>query len=143
MLGVLCCAVGLGVRAGWCSRGELPAGAGSEQERATELAGALAPASAPAPAPAPAPASARAPAPAPASASAPASALRTSSQARAAPTCGDPPLPLCPLHAWMKANTEPAMNAQDFAALATALDTGAAFAPPSYQYCASIASDRA
>jgi len=43
----------------------------------------------------------------------------------------------------MKANTEPAMNAQDFAALATALDTVAAFAPPGYQYWASIARDGA
>ncbi len=35
------------------------------------------------------------------------------------------------------------MNAQDFAALATALDTVAAFAPPGYQYWASIARDGA
>jgi hypothetical protein len=43
----------------------------------------------------------------------------------------------------MKANTLPAMNAQDFAALATALDTVATFAPSGYQYWASIARDGA
>jgi len=43
----------------------------------------------------------------------------------------------------MKANTLPAMNAQDFGALATALDTVATFAPPGYLYWASIARDGA
>jgi hypothetical protein len=43
----------------------------------------------------------------------------------------------------MKANTSPAMNAQDFGALAVALDKAATFAPPGYSNWASIAHDGA
>jgi hypothetical protein len=60
-------------------------------------------------------------------------------------TCGDKPLPPCPLHAWMKSNTAPAMTAQDFDALASALEKVATFAPPGggYPNWASIARDGA
>ena len=43
----------------------------------------------------------------------------------------------------MKANTSPAMSAEDFDALATALDKAATFAPPGYTNWASIAKDGA
>jgi|CZKU01.1.fsa_nt_gi hypothetical protein len=115
---------------------------------------AYAPASAPAPAPAPALASASAPAPAPAPASAssaPASSASASAHspakpaasAKAAPVCGDKPLPPCPLYAWMKANTSTAMSAEDFDALATALDKVVAFAPAGYVNWVSISKDGA
>jgi hypothetical protein len=43
----------------------------------------------------------------------------------------------------MKTNTSPAMSAQDFDALAVALDKAAGFAPPGYGNWASIAHDGA
>jgi hypothetical protein len=57
--------------------------------------------------------------------------------------CGDKPLPPCPLYAWMKANTSPAMSGQDFDALAKALDRVVSFAPPGYGNWASISRDGA
>ena len=111
----------------------------------------VAPASAPAPAPDPVLASASASAPDPASASAsasPASAsahspAKPAASAKAAPVCGDKPLPPCPLYAWMKANTSTAMSAEDFDALATALDKVVAFAPAGYVNWVSISKDGA
>jgi hypothetical protein len=67
----------------------------------------------------------------------------TSSSAKGAPTCGDKPLPPCPLQGWMKANTSPAMTAQDFGALATALDKIVTFAPAGYTNWISISRDGA
>jgi hypothetical protein len=99
-----------------------------------------APASASAPTPVPVPTPVLAPTPALASASASAPAKPS---ARAAPTCGDKPLPPCPLYAWMKANTSTAMSAEDFDALAAALDKAATFAPAGYANWASIAQDGA
>src|SRR6185437_13915087 len=66
-----------------------------------------------------------------------------SSASKAAPACGDKPLPPCPLYAWMKANTSPAMAAEDTALLAGALDRIVTFAPPGYKNWASIAKDGA
>lgn len=57
--------------------------------------------------------------------------------------CGTKPLPDCPLQAWMKANTNPPIAAQDFPALAAALDKTATFAPAGYTNWASIAKDGA
>jgi hypothetical protein len=59
------------------------------------------------------------------------------------PTCGVKPLPDCPLQAWMKTNTAPAMAAGDLPALATAFDQIAKFAPAGYANWASIAKDGA
>jgi hypothetical protein len=74
----------------------------------------------------------------------PASAVpSTSSSAKGAPTCGDKPLPPCPLQGWMKANTSPAMTAQDFGALATALEKIVTFAPAGYTNWVSISRDGA
>lgn len=61
----------------------------------------------------------------------------------AAAECGTKPLPDCPLQAWMKANTNPAIAANDLPALATALDKTAGFAPAGYGNWASIAKDGA
>jgi hypothetical protein len=66
-----------------------------------------------------------------------------SSSVKPAATCGDKPLPACPLGAWMKSNTSPAMTAQDFGALATALEKIVAFAPAGYTNWVSIARDGA
>lgn len=66
-----------------------------------------------------------------------------SGSAKGPATCGDKPLPPCPLAAWMKANTSPAMSAQDFGALAKALDKIATLAPPAYPNWASISHDGA
>jgi len=66
-----------------------------------------------------------------------------SGSAGAAAACGTKPLPDCPLQAWMKANTNPAIAAQDFPGLATALDKVATFAPAGYTNWASIAKDGA
>ncbi len=63
--------------------------------------------------------------------------------AKPAATCGDKPMPPCPLYAWMKANTSAAMSAQDFDALAVALDAVVAFAPHGYGNWASISKDGA
>jgi hypothetical protein len=52
-------------------------------------------------------------------------------------------MPPCPLYAWMKANTSAAMSAQDFDALAVALDKVVGFAPAGYPNWASIAKDGA
>jgi hypothetical protein len=60
-----------------------------------------------------------------------------------ATTCGDKPLPPCPLGGWMKANTAAAMSAQDFDALGVALTQVVGFAPPGYANWASIARDGA
>lgn len=57
--------------------------------------------------------------------------------------CGKKPLPNCPLQGWMKENTNPAIAAKDFPALATALDKVATFAPAGYTNWASIAKDGA
>jgi hypothetical protein len=67
----------------------------------------------------------------------------TSSSARPAATCGDKPLPACPLAAWMKSNTSPAMTAQDFGALAKALEKIVSFAPAGYTNWVSISNDGA
>ena len=99
-------------------------------------------AAASAPASASGPAHASAPAPT-APAAAPPPAAGSAKSAKAAPTCGDKPLPPCPLYAWMKANTSPAMSAEDFDALATALDKAATFAPTGYTNWVSIAKDGA
>jgi hypothetical protein len=66
-----------------------------------------------------------------------------SASGKAAPTCGDKPMPPCPLYAWMKANTSAAMSAQDFGALAVALDKVVGFAPAGYTNWASISKDGA
>ncbi len=79
-------------------------------------------------------------------AAAPPSAAGSAKSAKPAPTapaCGDKPLPPCPLYAWMKANTSAAMSAEDFDALATALDKAATFAPGGYTNWVSIAKDGA
>jgi hypothetical protein len=122
-----------------------------ETEPAPESASASASASAlaPAPAPAPAPASATAPASAPdpiasaASSHGARTAASTATSVKGAPTCGDKPMPPCPLYAWMKANTSAAMSAQDYDALATALDKTAKLAPPGYTNWVSISKDGA
>jgi len=90
----------------------------------------------PAAAPSPSPAAASATAEAPASGAA---------SAKPAHTCGDKPLPPCPLYAWMKKNTSPAMSAHDFDALAAALEKVATFAPkqPGFPNWASISRDGA
>lgn len=67
----------------------------------------------------------------------------SASAAATAAACGTKPLPDCPLQAWMKANTNPAIAAQDFSGLATALDKTATFAPAGYTNWASIAKDGA
>lgn len=67
----------------------------------------------------------------------------TSSSAKPAATCGDKPLPACPLAAWMKSNTSPAMTAQDFGALAKALEKIVSFAPAGYTNWVSISKDGA
>lgn len=81
--------------------------------------------------------------PLPPGVSAPSAAPPTSVSARPAATCGDKPLPACPLAAWMKANTSPAMSAQDFRALAKALEKIVSFAPAGYTNWASISRDGA
>ncbi len=73
---------------------------------------------------------------------APKSSAGTAASAAAA-ACGTKPLPDCPLQAWMKANTNPAIAANDLPALATALDKTAGFAPAGYGNWASIAKDGA
>jgi hypothetical protein len=118
-----------------CSKDETPAPdpAVSATPAAVAVSVPPAPASAIAPDPAPASASALASVSAPASALAPASgSARPAPSAKAAPACGDKPLPPCPLYAWMKANTSPAMSAEDFDALAAALDKVVTFAPAGY-----------
>jgi hypothetical protein len=57
--------------------------------------------------------------------------------------CGTKPLPDCPLQAWMKANMNPPSLAGDTAALATALEKAASFAPPGYTNWTSISNDGA
>jgi hypothetical protein len=57
--------------------------------------------------------------------------------------CGTKPLPDCPLQAWMKANTNPAIASNDLPALAAALDKTATMAPLGYSNWASIAKDGA
>lgn len=57
--------------------------------------------------------------------------------------CGTKPLPDCPLQAWMKANMNPPSLAGDTAALATALEKAASFAPAGYTNWASICKDGA
>lgn len=57
--------------------------------------------------------------------------------------CGTKPQPDCPLQAWMKANTNPPIAANDLPALAIALDKTVTFAPPGYGNWASIAKDGA
>jgi hypothetical protein len=77
-----------------------------------------------------------------ATASATAAATATASGKPAA-TCGDKPMPPCPLYAWMKANTSAAMSAQDLDALAVALDKVVGFAPAGFGNWASISKDGA
>ncbi len=55
--------------------------------------------------------------------------------------CGAPPLPECPLFAWMKAHAKPAMNKEDALLLSEAFEKMATFAPPGYGNWASIAKD--
>ena len=50
---------------------------------------------------------------------------------------------MCPLQLWMRENMQPPMNKPDLPALATALDSSAAFAPAGYTNWASIAKDGA
>ena len=57
--------------------------------------------------------------------------------------CGVKPQPDCPLQAWMKTNTNPAIASNDLPALATALDKTVSFAPAGYGNWASIAKDGA
>ena len=57
--------------------------------------------------------------------------------------CGTKPLPDCPLQAWMKANTNPAIAANDLPGLATALEKTATLGPAGYGNWASIAKDGA
>jgi hypothetical protein len=61
----------------------------------------------------------------------------------AAAECGTKPQPDCPLQAWMKANANPPMLANDLPGLATALDKIAGLAPAGYTNWASIAKDGA
>ncbi|MEA2746420.1 MAG: hypothetical protein QOI41_563, partial [Myxococcales bacterium] len=68
---------------------------------------------------------------------------QSASAGATAAACGTKPLPDCPLQAWMKANTNPAIASQDFPGLATALDKTATFAPAGYTNWASIAKDGA
>lgn len=64
--------------------------------------------------------------------------------ASAAPVeCGTKLLPDCPLQAWMKSNLNPPVMRKDTAALATALEKAATFAPPGYTNWASISKDGA
>lgn len=58
-------------------------------------------------------------------------------------TCGDKPLPPCPLAAWMKANAAPAITTENYDALADVLDKTVTFAPDGYPNWASIARDGA
>ncbi len=58
-------------------------------------------------------------------------------------SCGQKPLPDCPLQAWMKANAAAAMASQDMDAVATAFDKIAAFAPAGYTNWVSISKDGA
>jgi len=78
-----------------------------------------------------------------ATASAATKASASAGTAAAPAECGTKPLPDCPLQAWMKANTNPAIAANDLPALATALDKTAGFAPAGYGNWASIAKDGA
>jgi hypothetical protein len=57
--------------------------------------------------------------------------------------CGVKPQPDCPLQAWMKTNTNPAIASNDLPALAIALEKTVSFAPPGYTNWASIAKDGA
>jgi hypothetical protein len=57
--------------------------------------------------------------------------------------CGNKPLPDCPLQAWMKTNTNPALAKNDLPTLAVALDKMVAFGPPGYVNWASISKDGA
>jgi len=99
------------------------------------------------PAPPPSPPSASAapvpPASVPPASVPPAPAPPAAPIAKASPTCGDSPLPRCPLGSWMKANAAPALNARDFGALAAALDTVVRFSVPNYPNWGSIARDGA
>lgn len=61
----------------------------------------------------------------------------------AAPECGTRPLPDCPLQAWMKTNANPPVMTKDTAALASALEKTALFAPPGYASWVSISKDGA
>ena len=78
-----------------------------------------------------------------ASAVAAASAAPATSGSAAAAECGTKPQPDCPLQAWMKANTNPAIAANDLPSLATALDKTVAFAPAGYTNWVSISKDGA
>lgn len=58
--------------------------------------------------------------------------------------CGVKPQPDCPLQAWMKSNTNPAIASNDLPALAIALEKTVSFAPPAgYGNWASISKDGA
>jgi hypothetical protein len=63
--------------------------------------------------------------------------------AKGSATCGDKPMPPCPLAAWMKANTSPAMTSRNYDALAAALEKTATFAPAGYTNWVSISKDGA
>ena len=61
----------------------------------------------------------------------------------AGPTCGRKPLPDCPLQAWMKSHSAPAMASSDMPGLEAAFTRIAAFAPPGYPHWSSISKDGA
>jgi hypothetical protein len=63
--------------------------------------------------------------------------------AKPAQTCGDKPLPACPLKAWMQGNSGPAMADKDFAKLVPIFNRIATMGPPGYPNWASISHDGA
>ena len=129
-----------------CSKSEPPAPAVGPSANVEPAVSALAPAASSAPAPAPSDSTPPAPAASTATSTSKAgakAAANASAAAASGPTCGTKPLPDCPLQAWMKANTAPAIAAMDFDGLATAYDKIATFAPPGYTNWASIAKDGA
>jgi len=73
--------------------------------------------------------------------SAPAAASGAASGTAKTPTFPACTPPNCPLQAWMKTNTAPAMAANDLPALAGAFDKIVKLAPPGYTNWASIAKD--
>jgi hypothetical protein len=79
--------------------------------------------------------------PAPAASPAAPAASIAAQLATANAACGTKPLPDCPLQAWMKAHTNPAMAANDLEALSAAFETIATFAPAGYPNWISIAND--
>jgi hypothetical protein len=136
--------VGAGCEEGSSGTGPTATEPVSASPPASASAPASAPASASAPVPVPVPTPVLAPTPTPLPTPTASARFAIASDAgKPAPTCGDKPLPACPLYGWMKANTSPAMSGQDFDALAKALDRVVSFAPPGYGNWASISRDGA